>query len=122
MYANMKSEFLYKQISMFVAEYPSTENRRKHPVICKTVAWRWQNVINNRSLLVSNTEAEYDGKLILSIIIPFLLYFKRNGLAGSITYTPPLRACYRLAYPWIQIYALRKNSKFLSFRNSRTTK
>jgi hypothetical protein len=29
MYANMKSEFLYKQISMFVAEYPSTENRRK---------------------------------------------------------------------------------------------
>jgi hypothetical protein len=48
-------------------------------------------VINNRSLLVSNTEAEYDGKLILSIIIPFVLYFKRNGLAGSITYTPPLR-------------------------------
>jgi hypothetical protein len=24
MYANMKSEFLYQQISMFVAEYPST--------------------------------------------------------------------------------------------------
>jgi hypothetical protein len=24
-YANMKSEFLYKQISMFVAEFPSTK-------------------------------------------------------------------------------------------------
>jgi len=29
-YANIKSEFLYKQISMFVAEFPSTGNRRKH--------------------------------------------------------------------------------------------
>jgi hypothetical protein len=49
------------------------------------------DVCQHEILLVSNTEAEYDGKLILSIIIPFLLYFKRNGLAGSITYTPPLR-------------------------------
>jgi hypothetical protein len=29
--------------------------------------------------------------IVIGIIIPFLLYFKRNGLAGSITYTPPLR-------------------------------
>jgi hypothetical protein len=33
MYANMKSEFLYKQISMFVAEYPSTA------VFCDFLNW-----------------------------------------------------------------------------------
>jgi hypothetical protein len=60
MYANMKSEFLYKQISMFVAEYPSTENRRKRI----------------RSLAFSRNGGVY----VILPANPFLLKYNKNGI------------------------------------------
>ena len=60
MYANMKSEFLYKQISMFVAEYPSTGNRRKRI----------------RSLAFSRNGGVY----VTLPDNPFLLKYNKNGI------------------------------------------
>jgi hypothetical protein len=60
MYANMKSEFLYKQISMFVAEYPSTGNRRK----------------NIRSLAFSRNGGVY----VILPANPFILKYNKNGI------------------------------------------
>ena len=60
MYANMKSEFLYKQISMFVAEFPSTGNRRK----------------KIRSLAFSRNGGVY----VTLLANPFLLKYNKNGI------------------------------------------
>jgi hypothetical protein len=60
MYANMKSEFLCKQISMFVAEYPSTGNRRKRI----------------RSLAFSRNGGVY----VTLPDNPFLLKYNKNGI------------------------------------------
>ena len=60
MHANMKSEFLYKQISMFVAEFPSTGDRRK----------------NIRSLAFSRNGGVY----VILRANPFLLKYNKNGI------------------------------------------
>jgi hypothetical protein len=48
-------------------------------------------VINNLSWLVSKIVAGSATKCILSVTVPFLLYFKRNLLPSSVTYASPFR-------------------------------